>query len=470
MPLSRRALFGLPFAAALAQPRRRPNIIVFMTDDHGAWATGAYGCAEAHTPNIDALAKGGAKFTRAFACTPVCSPSRMTYVTGCVPSVHSVQDWLRPEDSFGPTAQDWLAGLTTYPELLAKAGYQCGMVGKWHMGHDEKAQRGFTYWATVPGGGGTFKDAVYVKNGVTTPYPGFKEDAIGDFALEFLKQQKQDTPFYLHVPFYAPHTPFDFQPEEDRKHYANATLSCFPDTPQHPNQNPGIGQHHGKSASKSAYLALITGADRNIGRVLRALEERGWRENTLVVFTADQGYNAGHHGVWGKGNGTWPFNMYEESIRVPMIWNHPGTIKPGTSVTSMVSSYDFFPSVLDYAGVSAPPDKRRLGHSYTPFLRGQKPRWEDKLFFEYSYVRGVRTPMRKLVLRAEGFPSEFYDLEKDPGEKENRIDNPAYAKEIKALRGDMEQWFQRTGAPPLDEWRKTTRQNLTKYGAFPAKK
>ena len=470
MRLTRRALFGLPFLAAAQPQRRRPNVIVFMTDDHGAWATGAYGCADIHTPNIDALAKTGAKFTRAFACTPVCSPSRMTYMTGAVPSAHGVQDWLVPDDAFGPKATGWLDGFTIFPEVMAKGGYQCGMVGKWHMGHDDKAQHGFSYWATVPGGGGTFKNAVYVKNGVTTPYPGFKEDAIGDFALEFLEKQKPEAPFYLHVPFYAPHTPFDFQPEEDRKHYDETKLSCFPDTPKHPNQHPGLGKNHGQNASKIAYFSLISGADRNIGRVLRYLEQRGWRENTLVIFTADQGWNAGHHGVWGKGNGTWPFNMYEESIRVPMIWNHPAGIKPGQTITSMVSSYDFFPTVVDYTGLSAAPDKRRVGRSYAGFLRGQKPKWEDKLFFEYSYVRGVRTTTRKLVIRAEGFPSEFYDLEKDPGETKNQINDPAYAKEVVALRKEIEGWFQKNGAPPIEEWTKTTKQNLTKYGPFPGRK
>lgn len=475
MDISRRALFGIPalLAAQRPAPARRPNIIVFMTDDHGAWANGAYGCAEMHTPNIDALAKGGAKFTRAFACTPVCSPSRMTYITGCIPSVHGVQDWLRPEDSFGEKAQDWLAGLTAYPEILAKNGYRCGMVGKWHMGHDEKAQRGFTYWATVPGGGGTFKNARYVKNGAELTYEGFKEDAIGDFALEFLSQQSPDTPFYLHVPFYAPHTPFDFQPAADRAPYKDAALSCFPQDKMHPNQNPGLRNHHGNAESMRSYMALITGADRNIGRVLQHLQQKGLRDNTLVIFTADQGWNAGHHGVWGKGNGTWPFNMYEESIRVPMIWNQPGRIQAGLTVSRMVSSYDLFPTLLDYAGLNAPADKRRVGRSYAPLLSGRPVAHEEKLFFEYSFVRGVRTPQRKLIVRGDGFPSEFYDLEKDPGEKENRIADANYASEIAVLRKNLDQWFTAAGAPSLDKWRGTTKQDLTKYTSIsdaPARK
>jgi arylsulfatase A-like enzyme len=335
------------------------------------------------------------------------------------------------------------------------------------MGNDEQAQRGFTYWATVPGGGGPYKDVTYVKNGQTVPYKGFKEDAIGDFALEFLREHDGSSPFYLQMPFYAPHTPLDFQPEEDRAPYANSEFSCYPDTPKHANQNPSMGSHHGKRASKLGYSALITAADRNIGRVLKLIEERGWRDNTIVVFTADQGWNAGHHGVWGKGNGTWPFNMYEESIRVPLIWNHPAAIKPAQTITAMVSSYDFFPSLLDYLGLDAPLDPRRVGRSYAPFLRGQKPRWDDKLFFEYSYVRGIRTTTRKLIIRAEGFPSEFYDLEKDPGETVNRIDDPAYGREIAALRAEIGAWFQRAGAPQLEGWRATTKQNLTKYGDFP---
>ncbi len=130
----------------------KPNVVMFMTDDHGAWANGCYGCSEIHTPNIDKLASGGVKLDSAFACTPVCSPSRITYMTGKIPSRHGVQDYLLPEDSAGPTAKRWLDGHTTYTEILARKGYTLGLSGKWHMGEDEIAQRGFSYWATVPGG------------------------------------------------------------------------------------------------------------------------------------------------------------------------------------------------------------------------------------------------------------------------------------------------------------------------------
>jgi len=469
VPITRREFVT---AAALAPAAAkaagtRPNVVMIMTDDHGAWATGAYGCKDIRTPNIDALAAGGARFTRAFACTPVCSPSRMTYLTGTIPSTHGVQDWLVPEDSFGPTTRNWYAGLTPYTEVLAKHGYKLGMCGKWHMGNDDKAQAGFTYWASIPGGGGTYRDPTFVVNGETRPMKGFKTDLVTDFALDFLSQQTAEAPFYLLLPFYAPHTPFDYQPEPYRAPYADSKFSCFPRTPMHPWQNRGLANNHNNTKSMQAYSALISGVDHNIGRILKRLEEMGQRENTLVIFCADQGWNAGHHGVWGKGNGTVPFNMYEESLRVPMIWNHPGKIKPGLTPDPMVSSYDYFPTILEYLGIAAPPDKRRVGRSYAAFLQGKRPQWTNRLYFEYEYVRGIRTENLKLVERTKGpngedGPSEFFDLEADPGETQNVIADARHRKQVDTLRTELKSFFNRTGAPPLEAWRTTTKQTLTR--------
>jgi arylsulfatase A-like enzyme len=462
MSLTRRSFLGALGAAPAIPPRRRPNIVVFMTDDHGPWATRMSGCGEMVTPNIDHLATGGTRFTRAYAATPVCSPSRMTYMTGLLPSHHGVQDWLIPKDSYGPASRRWQEGKTTYSELLQRAGYRCGMTGKWHMGLDDQAQAGFTYWATIPGGGSPYRDQTFVKNGERVKTTGFKEDAIGDFALEFLDAQRNSRdPFLLLVPFYAPHTPFDYQPEKYRDVYAGAQFSCFPDVPQHPNQNRGLANNYRNRKSMHAYSALITGADANIGRIVERLERMGAREDTLVVFTADQGWNAGHHGVWGKGNGTVPFNMYEESIGVPMAWNQPGRIKAGQQVDALVSNYDFFPTILDFAGVDAPPDSRRPGRSYAPFLTGARPRWRDRLYFEYEYTRAVRTFDRKLVARTSEWPSEFYDLKADPGEARNLWKDPTRAVERKALEMNLHQAFAKLGAPPLADWRKTTVQELT---------
>ena len=447
---------------------QKTNVVMFMTDDHGAWAMGAYGCREMHTPNLDQLAADGARFTRSYACTPVCSPSRMSYLTGEIPSQHGVQDWLLPDDSFGPRTKRFLDGHLTYSEILAKNGYTLGMCGKWHMGDDTQAQRGFTYWHTVPGGGGTYRDPEFVTNGSKRKLFGYKDDLVADGALDFLDRAK-DRPFYLLVPFFGPHTPFDFQPERYREPYRSAEFTCFPDDEMHPWQNAGLAQHHRKRDSKLAYSALITGVDHNVGRILRRLDRLKLRENTLVVFTADQGWNAGHHGIWGKGNGTWPFNLYEESVRVPMIWNHPGRIRGGHVVTPMVSSYDYFPTILDYLGLPPRREARLPGRSYADFLRGRTPNWTNRLYFEYSYLRGVRTENMKYIERTRNWPSELFDLEADPGETENVIADSDYTKVLASLRADMGRFFQERGAPRLEDWRTTTKQIMPEYRRHNAK-
>jgi len=455
--ISRRAFVaGLGPAIVRAAPRR-PNVVFFMTDDHGAWANGAYGCGEMRTPNVDRLAREGMKFTRAFAATPVCSPSRMTWLTGQLPSSHGVQDWLLPKDAFGPESRRWLEGKTGWSDVLAKNGYTLGMTGKWHMGQDERAQSGFSYWATVPGGSGPYKDAEFVVNGEKKRMDGFKEDAIGRFATDFIDQNKSKS-FCLMVPFYAPHTPYNFQPEEDRAAYEKATFECFPEVGVHPNQNRGLRQHHGNRASKLAYSALVTGMDRNIGRVLARLEELRLREDTVVVFTADQGWNAGHHGVWGKGNGTVPYNMYEESIRVPLVWSHAGKIRAGATTPEMVSSYDFFPTLVNYLGLDAGPGggPSRVGKSYTEILAGKKWGYPRELYFEYSYVRALRGERYKWVERTAEYPSELYDLQADPGETRNLED----AARREGMSRQLWEFFRHAGAPAQDKWRTTTAQTL----------
>ncbi|WP_321477247.1 sulfatase-like hydrolase/transferase [uncultured Paludibaculum sp.] len=460
---SRRDLLTAPFLLFPSKAATsRPNVVLFMSDDHGAWASGCYGCSDIRTPNIDSLAATGARFTGAYACTPVCSPSRMTYMTGLIPSQHGVQDYLLPRDSYGVDSTRFLDGHPTWSEALAAHGYTLGMCGKWHMGDDDKAQRGYSYWHTVPGGGGTYRDPEFVTNGTRRKLIGFKDNLVTDGALEFLDTVRKK-PFVLHLPFYAPHTPYDYQPEEFRRPYRDSRFPCFPDTPPHAWQNPELAQHHGRRDSKLGYSALITAMDHNVGRVLRRLDEMGVRENTLVIFTADQGWNAGHHGVWGKGNGTWPFNMFEEALRVPLIWSHPGRIAPGRVIPSLVSSYDFLPTILDYLGVPAPKGGRRPGRSYTHLLRGNAENWRNRLYFEYACVRGLRTQNLKYIERTKEFPSELYDLEADPGETRNLLGDPSYGKTLSGLRSELTQFFRAAGAPSIEDWHATTKQELHKY-------
>ncbi len=455
--MTRRTLLSL-LPAAAARPRAR-NAVFLMTDDHGAWALGSGGCAEMHTPNLDRLAAGGMRFRRAFASTPVCSPSRATYYTGRLPSHHGVQDFLLAEDSYGPDSRRFLEGQVTFADVLKANGYRCGLVGKWHLGQDDRPQAGFDYWCTAARGGGSYRDTEFFVNGTSVRNSGYKTDFVGDRAIDFINGNA-DRPFCLVVPFFAPHSPYDFQPESYRRPYDGSAFSCFPRADPHPQGRGRFRQHFGNTETYTSYSALVTGVDANVGRILDALEAAGVREDTVVVFSADQGFNCGHHGVWGKGNGTIPFNMFEESIRVPLIWNHPGRIAAGTETSAMVSAYDFFPTLLDYLGITAAPDPRRVGRSYAGFLRGESPEWRNEVFFEYGYTRAIRTETLKYVARADGWPNELFDLEEDPRERVNRVGKPEYRARRLALRERLDRFFDRAGARPLAQWRSTTRQTI----------
>ena len=155
--------------------------------------------------------------------------------------------------------------------------------------------------------------------------------------------------------------------------------------------------------------------------------------------------------------------MYEESIRVPLIWNHSGRIRGRQVLSTMVSAYDFFPTILEYLGTPVPRDPRRVGRSYAGFLRGQPPAWRNRLYFEYAHARALRTENLKYVERTREWPSELFDLEADPGETRNVIEEAAYQTQLKALRAELADFFQRAGAPPLEAWRSTTTQELTVY-------
>ncbi len=471
--LSRRELLTAGAAAPLvlrAAATTPLNVVFILTDDHGAWALNSYGCADIHTPNLDRLAAGGARFTRAFACTPVCSASRATYLTGRLPSHTGVQDWLLTDDCVGPTAKDFLAGQTTLADLFHRRGYATGVAGKWHLGHDDRAHAGFDSWSVVPGGGGTFRDAVFIRNGVRTPTRGFKDDFTADYAIEFIEANRA-RPFFLYLPFFSPHIPYDFQPEADRAWYADSKFPCLPDEPIHPWHSRTLGgqpfptlKDFNNPKSKLGYSALVTAMDRNVGRVVARLEKLCLRDNTLVVFSADQGHCCGHHGIWGKGNSTWPFNMYDTSLHVPLIWNLPGRIRAGQVLDPMVSAYDLFPTLAEYAGLDVYKDSKRVGRSYAGFLRGEAPAWRNELYFEYEYVRGVRTENLKYIERTREWPSELFDLETDAEERRSVLDDPRHRKQVAELRSRLHGFFQGVGAPPIEEWRGTTTQHLPEYG------
>ena len=446
-------------AAAGARSADRPNVIFLLTDDQGAWAFRHAGAREFVTPHLDRLTREGAWFRNAFVATPVCSPSRLTYLTGRLPSHHGLQFHLS-EGNASPIR--YAERQPTLSQVLADHGYTVGLSGKWHLGGDIEPHAGFSYWRVLHGV--RYKDPDVVKDGRRAPETGFKTDLEAKYALEFIEQNR-DRPFFLYWAANAPHRDYDFQPPQDRAPYLGSSFPSFPRVPVHPwqNPNPQLAGDHGNEESMLSYAALVTGLDRNLGRVLERLEQLGLREKTLIVFASDNGYNTGHHGVWGKGSGTVPFNLYDESIRVPLVWHHPGRITPGRTHDAMVSNYDFFPSLLDYLGITVPADARRVGRSYVPFLRGETPEWRRSLYFEYAYMRGVRTASLKLVERTREWPGEAYDLAADPGETRNLVRDAAARPRLDALRAELHGFFAGIGAPPLADWATTTSQKHPPY-------
>jgi arylsulfatase A-like enzyme len=261
----RQMLAGLASAPLIPKAVRKPNVVFVLTDDHGAWSMRAYGCPDFHTPNLDRLAAQGARFTRSYVSTPVCSPSRMTFMTGKLPSGHGVQGVILPEQSWGPKSKRFLDGHLTWTEVLARNGYTLGMSGKWHMGASETPQAGFTYWCTDAANGGGYRNPTFLKNGKTVKIEGFSEDALTDAGLEFIDASK-DKPFALYLPFHAPHSSYAFQPEQYRKPYYDKQFTCFPNLPKHPQRRRSFENHHGNRNSMIGYAALITAVDYNVGR------------------------------------------------------------------------------------------------------------------------------------------------------------------------------------------------------------
>ncbi|MBI3695249.1 MAG: sulfatase-like hydrolase/transferase, partial [Acidobacteria bacterium] len=315
-----------------------------------------------------------------------------------------------------------------FTQVLARHGYKCGLIGKWHMGDSPTPQQGFTHWFAMPTGGSRYQDAEMIWQGKTQVYPGYLTEVLTDKALEFLEQSRRD-PFFLYLAYNAPHTPYDGTPEKYRQIYRNSPLQTFPDEPLNP-LNTGLGRaNHRKRDSMITYYAMITAVDEQVGRIVRQLDDLNLRRDTLIVFAGDQGFMCGHHGLWGKGNGSWPFNMYEESMLIPMIYNQPGRVRPWLVIDAMVNNYDFPATILDYLG--QPP---LTGASYAPFLEGRKRPWRNAVYGEYQYTRMVRTERWKYVHRTEGFPSELYDLLLDPHEKWNLVKESDQADRVKEMK------------------------------------
>jgi choline-sulfatase len=445
----------------------RPNIIFILTDDQGCWAMGCAGNSEIRTPHLDRLAQTGMRFENFFCTSPVCSPARATILTGRIPSQHGVHDWIRAGNSVADHEHDksaepieYLKNQPGYSDRLAAAGYICGISGKWHLGDSHHPQKSFTFWEVHARGGGAYYNAPMIKDGEVYHEPRYVTDVITDNALHFLEQQKEyKKPFYLSVHYTAPHSPWE------RKHHPADIFDSYakdcpfesvpsdlspPEWAQH--LSIPIKDAETRREYLSGYYAAVTAMDANVGRILTWLESNDLRENTLILFTSDNGMNMGQHGVFGKGNATFPLNMFDESVKVPFIASRPGHVPEGVLRPELLSHYDIMPTLLDYAGTEHPDADRLPGSSFAPLFRGRTISGPGRVFVceEYGPVRMVRTADWKYVHRYPYGPNELYDLQNDPGEKHNLINDDEHQSQVKDLKTSLDEWFVRYADPAVD--------------------
>jgi uncharacterized sulfatase len=446
----------LPAPLSAADPPERYNLISIVTDDQARWALGAYGNKECRTPNLDRLAQDGAKFLNAFVPTPVCSPSRASFLTGRYGTELGITDWIAPVES--DAGMGLPADAVTWPQVLQKHGYATALIGKWHLGTQPQfhpTKHGFDHFYGFLGGGNQPIDPTLEVDGKEKKLKGSLPDLLVDDAIQFV-QANRARPFALLLHFRAPHLPYGPVPAEDSAPFKDLD----PTIPK----AAGIDVAQVKKWTRD-YYASIHSVDRNLGRLFAQLDEWKLTGKTIVLFTSDHGYMIGHHTLHTKGNGFWIAggvtgpkrpNMFDESIRVPLLLRWPGVVKPGTEIAEPVTNLDTFPSVLGMLKVPLPERVKQHGADFSPLLRGQKADWRDTLFGQYdlhngglAYLRMVRTDKWKLVRHhhSNGM-DELYDLEKDPGETRNLYNNADARKTRDELQQRLTAW-QRAINDPL---------------------
>ncbi len=433
-----------------ASQESRPNIVLIVADDLADWMLGCYGNREIRTPNIDELARAGTRFQNNFVCSPICSASRATLFTGRVPRQHGIHDFLTPNPIADPPQGQKEPPSSFRDEImisdvLANAGYNCGYAGKWHMGNDATPQHSYKYWYTMLGGSSPYQNPRMNWNGTTVEEKGYLPDLITRKSVEFIEQQKADRPFFLVTSHFNPHVPYDGHPQKYYDMYANTKFETTGWEPAAPNALREKEYLNDIVGNLRKCAASITALDDQIPPLIAALTRKKLRDNTIVIFTGDNGFLLGRHGLWSKGLASNPINMYEEVVRTPMIWSWLGQIPIEGRRPEMVNFCDVLPSICEIAGVPAPTDRNLPGRSYVPLLFNRplpkKQPWRNITFGHFRNTEMVRDPRFKLVLRDEGAsPSELFDLTADPREKINLYENRQYVTVRDRLAKELEGW------------------------------
>lgn len=458
----------------------RPNILYLMADDHAAHAISAYGSKINQTPHLDRLAHEGMLLRNCFVVNSICTPSRAAIITGKYSHINGVTVFNR----FDGRQQ-------TVAKLLQKGGYYTGMIGKWHLFSDPT---GFDYWNILPGQG-VYHNPDFIELGQRKKHQGYATDIITDLAIDFLKNRPKDKPFFLMCHHKAPHRPW----EPDAKHahlyddvdlpepvtldddyrtrssaateatmridrnltrrdlkvppppdlkgsalqkwYSGVDLEMEVSVNGEKQKLTGRALKHWKYEKYiKDYLRCIASVDDNVGRLLDYLDQSGLRDNTIVIYTSDQGFFLGDHDWFDKRF------MYEESLRMPFLVRYPGRIKPGTADDHMILNVDFAPMFLEFAGLPVPADMQ--GRSFASLLTGRDVKdWRTTMYYRYYHYPqdhrvqphyGVRTERYKLIFFNKIKQWELFDLAQDPHELNNVYAEPAYAPVVTNLKTEMQ--------------------------------
>jgi N-acetylglucosamine-6-sulfatase len=445
-----------------------PNIVVVLVDDLRWDEFGLAGHPYAETPNIDRIGEEGARFGNAFHAVPLCSPNRASLLTGQYPSRHGIID---------NVARNLASHqLQTFPQALQAHGYETAFIGKWHMGNDPTPRPGFDTWVALPGQGRTI-DPILFEEGALQEVPGYVTDILTDRALTFVNQER-DSSFLLFLSHKGVHPdarqlddgsvdlsyPMTYIPAP--RHLGRYEDEVFPRRGNVPTTADEIGSAAARRALAIRDSPLITDAfgedfldpltrestirrraemllaiDEGLGSVMAALEEQGVLDETLILFTSDNGYFFGEHG----------FSIerrmpYDESIRSPILVRYPPAIEAGLQVDDLALSIDVAPTLLDFAG--APIGDHIQGRSLMPLLTGTDVPWRESVMVEfYTYENPMPwlTDMDYRAVRTEQFkyihwnrhPDELYDLHADPLETTNLIDEPGMEEVVEELRAEL---------------------------------
>ena len=445
---------ALPALGRKERPAERPNIVLIVADGLGSWMLGCGGNREIRTPHIDQLAQAGTRFQNHLVCTPASSPSLATLLTGRVPRQHGIQDFLTGEPVENPpqgqaAPPDSFRNEVMVSDVLAGAGYECAYVGRWNLGDDRNPQHGFRFWYTT-GAEIAYQDPRMNWNGQVASEKGYLAELLTEKAGAFLDQQTSGKPFFLTISYPNPHPPYEGHPARYYDMYAKA---AFETTGWEPAAAKAL---RGKEYLKDTVgnirkaAAAVTALDDQIPRVLAKLQQRGLRENTIVIVTSTRGYLLGRHGLWSAGLASDPINMYEDVVEAPMIWQWLGRIPAQGVRPELVSAYDFMPTVCELLDLPVPA-RNLCGRSYMLPLTSKplpkKSPWRSVVFGQYRNTEMARDGHVKLVMRnSGGGPNELFDLADDPHEKVNQYENQKYLGDRAQLTRALEGWRKATAS------------------------